>query len=210
MCIRDSVGIARRGREKRAVGHERATVAINVTPDTKLVFCDELDQVDVTRGGSDSRVANPAERRRWRGRARQRHHRIGQHLGSRPEKTDPAIDAIHAVSFCHAMRHQTPFPLGERIALHSADAPLNEAQCRYERLGTRQRPNSGIQKTRQLNRAAAQGESLVVMVARLVGGHDGRFTSRNGSNSVAHDRVLGVVVSVSYTHLDVYKRQRPT
>ena len=41
------VGIARRGREKRAVGHERATVAINVTPDTKLVFCDELDQVDV-------------------------------------------------------------------------------------------------------------------------------------------------------------------
>ena len=80
------VGIARRGREKRAVGHERATVAINVTPDTKLVFCDELDQVDVTRGGSDSRVANPAERRRWRGRARQRHHRIGQHLGSRPEK----------------------------------------------------------------------------------------------------------------------------
>ena len=135
--------IARWGREKRAVGHERATVAINVTPDTKLVFCDELDQVDVTRGGSDSRVANPAERRRWRGRARQRHHRIGQHLGSRPEKTDPAIDAIHAISFCHVMRHQTSFPLGERIALHSADAPLNEAQCRYERLGTRQRPNSG-------------------------------------------------------------------
>ena len=41
------VGIARRGRKKRAVGHERATVAINVTPDAKLVFRDELDQVDV-------------------------------------------------------------------------------------------------------------------------------------------------------------------
>ena len=37
------VGIARRGRKKRAVGHERATVAINVTPDAKLVFRDELD-----------------------------------------------------------------------------------------------------------------------------------------------------------------------
>ena len=37
------VGIARRGREKRAVGHERATVAIDVTPDAKLVFRDELD-----------------------------------------------------------------------------------------------------------------------------------------------------------------------
>ena len=41
------VGIARRGREKRAVGHKRATVAINVTPDAKLIFRDELDQVDV-------------------------------------------------------------------------------------------------------------------------------------------------------------------
>ena len=127
------VGIARRGREKRTVGHKRATVAINVTPDTKLVFCDELDQVDIARGGSNARIANPAERRHRRGRARQRHHHIGQHLGSRPEKTDPAIDAIHAISFCHAMRHQTSFPLGERIALHSADAPLNEAQVRYER-----------------------------------------------------------------------------
>ena len=140
------VGIARRGREKRAVGHERATVAINITPDTKLVFCDEFNQVDVARGGSDARVANPTERRCRCRSAGQGHHRIGQHLRSRPEKTDPAIDAIHAVSFRHAMRHQTSFPFGERITLHSADAPLNEAQCRYERLGTRQRPDSGTKK----------------------------------------------------------------
>ena len=127
------VGIARRGREKRAVGHERATVAIDVTPDAKLVFRNELDQVDVTRGGSDARVANPAERRCRCRSAGQGHHRIGQHLRSHPEKTDPAVDAIHAVLIRLAMRHQTSFPLRERIALHSADAPFNEAQCRYER-----------------------------------------------------------------------------
>ena len=141
------VGIARRGREKRAVGYKRATVAIDVTPDAKLVFRDELNQVDVTRGGSDSRVANPTERRCRCRSAGQGHHRIGQHLRSRPEKTDPAVDAIHAVLIRLAMRHQTSFPLRERIALHSADAPFNEAQCRYGRHGARQKPNSGAQKS---------------------------------------------------------------